>query len=159
MLWLWSEANICCKLTFLNYLNVKNSSFDVIWKINVSSEFQDGIEFSQPRIHNPIYEIAEGCFSGNDVFDFNNRFNQPLFSNSADSSWKSQQYVSILSLLLSIVFYHLYWGFELRNHYELVDDYHSPGEKPNRSSNAAIMCSFRIYFVFFFCEIIQVILN
>ena len=72
------------------------------------SGFQDGIEFSQPRIHNPIYEIAEGCFSGNDVFDFNNRFNQPLFSNSADSCWKSQQYVSILSLLLSIVFYHLY---------------------------------------------------
>ena len=67
--------------------------------------FQDGIEFSQPRIHNPIYEIAEGCFSGNDVYDFNSRFNQPLFSNSGSGLSTKTSTILSSSLLMSFVMY------------------------------------------------------
>ena len=67
--------------------------------------FQDGIEFSQPRIHNPIYEIAEGCFSGNDVYDFNSRFNQPLFSNSGSGLSTKSSTILSSSLLMSFVMY------------------------------------------------------
>ena len=68
--------------------------------------FQDGIEFSTPRIHNPIYEIADGCFNGNDIYDYNNnRLNQPLFSNKA----LSLQQGSLLMVLGFNVFNVFMW--------------------------------------------------
>ena len=74
--------------------------------------FQDGVEFSTPRIHNPIYEIADGCFSGNDVYDFNNnnRLNQPLFSNKAAPA--HDHYSSLLIALLGLA-YHVFNVFIL----------------------------------------------
>ena len=71
--------------------------------------FQDGVEFSTPRIHNPIYEIADGCFSGNDVYDFNNnRLNQPLFSNKAAPAHDHHQHSSLLIALLALACCHVF---------------------------------------------------
>ena len=71
--------------------------------------FQDGVEFSTPRIHNPIYEIADGCFSGNDVYDFNNnRLNQPLFSNKAAPAHHGHYSSLLLPSLLGLATYHVF---------------------------------------------------
>jgi hypothetical protein len=66
--------------------------------------FQDGVEFSTPRIHSPVYDVNTGCFSSGDVYDFekNLRLNQPLKMSSTSllksySSW----------LLLTIILYSL----------------------------------------------------
>ena len=85
------------KNTLYEYMNI-NKDF--------LHSFQDGIEFSTPRIHNPIYEIADGCFNGNDIYDYNNnRLNQPLFSNKA----LSLQQGSLLMVLGFNVFNVFMW--------------------------------------------------
>jgi len=71
--------------------------------------YADGVEFSTPRIHNPIYEIADGCFSGNDVYDFNNnRLNQPLFSNKATPAHHGHYSSLLLPSLLGLATYHVF---------------------------------------------------
>ena len=45
------------------------------------------MEFATPRIHNPIYEFAGGCFTGSDggLYSYDPRSNQPLHAASPNT--------------------------------------------------------------------------
>ena len=62
---------------------------------------QDGVEFSTPRITSPVYDVNTGCFSSNDIYDFeeNLRLNQPL--KSASPRFESTTFVAFIATVVT----------------------------------------------------------
>ena len=77
-----------------------------IFKRYAYFSFQDGIEFSTPRIRTPIYEVSNGCYGGNEDYpiDISTGTNEPLRNvNAAVANHRSSSQLLITNLILNLI--------------------------------------------------------
>ena len=76
----------------------------VVPNLYLVSFFQDGVEFSTPRIHTPIYEVSNGCYGDTkNIYDFDLDNREPFRSKSSSTlSSSSTLAFSLFLLLLSL---------------------------------------------------------
>ena len=97
------DSVVSCMNFFNRILGSNNND------IYILSFFQDGIEFSTPRIRTPIYEVSNGCYGENEDYtvDISTGTNQPLKNVNAavtnTQQTSSQLLITYLSITLFIV--------------------------------------------------------